>query len=105
MLFNSYVFIFGFLPVVWIAFFAIGRFSRAAASGWLALSSLFFYGWWSPASLPLLIGSICVNYLFGLMLTPVDGSNEQPSKILLAFAIGTNLVLLGFFKYADFFIA
>jgi alginate O-acetyltransferase complex protein AlgI len=105
MLFNSYAFIFGFLPVVWIAFFVIGRYSRAGASGWLALSSLFFYGWWSPSSLPLLIGSICVNYLFGVMLSPRDGSNEQPSRILLVVAIGTNLALLGFFKYSDFFIA
>ena len=104
MLFNSYAFIFGFLPVVWVAFFLIGRASPAAASGWLALSSLAFYGWWSPTSLPLLMGSICVNYVFGRMLTPAEGSNAEPSKALLVGAIGANLALLGFFKYADFFV-
>jgi alginate O-acetyltransferase complex protein AlgI len=47
MLFNSYIFIFGFLPVVWLGFFQIGKSSHAMAALWLAAASLFFYGWWA----------------------------------------------------------
>ncbi len=45
MLFNSYVFVFAFLPIVFFGFFYIGKYSHALASLWLAAASLFFYGW------------------------------------------------------------
>jgi hypothetical protein len=47
MLFNSYIFIFGFLPVVWLGFYQIGKSSHAMDALWLAAASLFFYGWWA----------------------------------------------------------
>jgi hypothetical protein len=58
MLFNSYIFIFVFLPVTVIGFYAIGYlgYKRFAVS-WLVTASLFFYGWWNPAYLWLIIGS------------------------------------------------
>ncbi|RZL53090.1 MAG: MBOAT family protein, partial [Variovorax sp.] len=73
MLFNSYAFIFFYFPLVLIGFFAIGRSNARAAAGFLALASLFFYGWWSVKALPLLLGSICFNYWMGLRLTPKSG--------------------------------
>lgn len=105
MLFNSYEFIFGFLPAVFFGFFLIARYNHTAAAQWLGFASLFFYAWWSIKAVPLLLGSIFINYLFGNKLTPSENGNEQIRKITLYIAIAANLVLLGFFKYANFFIA
>jgi hypothetical protein len=68
MLFNSYPFIFLFLPLTLLGFFMIGRRSPRAAAGWLALASLFFYGWWNPAYVGLLLGSMLLNYFCGMRL-------------------------------------
>ena len=63
MLFTSPVFILGFLPACLAGFFALGRYAGPGwALGWLIVASLVFYGWWNPVYLPLLIGSVLVNY-------------------------------------------
>ena len=97
MLFNSPGFVFGFMPVVLLVFFLL---QRSGLSRFQTLflfgASLFFYGWWSVAYLPLLLFSIGVNYAFGQMLA------RRPKKWLLALAIGIDLALLGYFKYANF---
>jgi alginate O-acetyltransferase complex protein AlgI len=103
MLFNSYAFIFAFFPFVLAGFFLPRWPGMRAAAGFLALASFFFYGWWSVQALPLLVGSICVNYAFGLRLSPTPGSAERRPKYLLVIALALNLALLGTFKYADFF--
>ncbi|MBO9645285.1 MBOAT family protein [Pseudacidovorax intermedius] len=104
MLFNSYAFIFVFFPLVLAGFFLIGWRNTRAAAGFLALASLFFYGWWSVKALPLLLASICMNYWFGLQLTPQEGRSDRARKRMLVLALTVNLTLLGIFKYADFFI-
>lgn len=104
MLFNSYAFIFVFFPLTLIGFFLIGKRNARAAAGFLALASLFFYGWWSVKALPLLLASICINYAFGLRLSPRPDSGEHGSKPLLILALALNLGVLAVFKYADFFI-
>jgi len=105
MLFNSYVFIFGFLPVVLLGFFWLGRMSHAYAAGWLALASLFFYGYWNPAYVGLLLGSIISNYAFGMWIAKAGVKQKnQRKKQLLILAIGLNLLLLGYYKYANFFV-
>jgi len=63
MLFNSYAFIFLFLPVTAALYFLIGRCSHDLAALWLALASLFFYGYWNPAYLPLLLISVAINFI------------------------------------------
>lgn len=66
MLFNSLEFIFGFLPIALISFYQIGRrgyYNWALVA--LLAASLFFYGWWNPPYLLLLIGSIGLNYAIG----------------------------------------
>ncbi len=112
MLFNSYAFIFFYLPVVLIGFFRLAKINHAYASGWLALSSLFFYAYWNPAYIGLLLGSIVCNYAFGTWIAKSRTEDRglriqrhEISKKLLIAAIAANLTLLGYYKYADFFIA
>lgn len=105
MLFNSYVFIFLFLPLVVAAFFAIGRASQHLAATWLALASLFFYAWWSPKYVLLLIGSIVFNFVAATLISRAPPSNGwQRRKLLLTIAVFTNLAFLGYYKYANFFL-
>jgi alginate O-acetyltransferase complex protein AlgI len=107
MLFNSEVFLFAFLPLTLLAYFAAGRFHARLAAAVLTLASLLFYGWWSPRFLGLLIASILFNYGAGMWLARLarEAGRERPARWVLAGAITANLALLGFFKYANFFIA
>lgn len=68
MLFNSYEFIFLFLPIAVLCFFGIARWSHRGATAWLVAASLFFYGWWDWHYVPLLMGSIVWNYFIGCRL-------------------------------------
>jgi len=107
MLFNSYVFIFLYLPLVVLGFFQLARISHAVAGAWLALASLFFYGYWNPAYVGLLLASVIGNYAFGRWIARISLRDEAQlahRKLLLAGAIGANLLLLGYYKYANFFI-
>ena len=54
MLFNSYTFIFAFLPITATVFFLLGRSSRVMALRWLILASLVFYAWWRPLNVLLI---------------------------------------------------
>ncbi len=99
MLFNSYIFIFVFLPIVLLGFHLIGKAGQhRIAISWLVGASLFFYGWWNPAYLGLMLSSIIFNYAVGISL------GSKPSKLILIFGIITNLSLIGYYKYANFFI-
>ncbi len=105
MLFNSYGFIFLYLPVVLLGFFWLARISHSFAAGWLALASLFFYGYWNPAYTGLLLGSIVCNYAFGIWIVKASaGKDCARKKQLLVFAIAANLLLLCYYKYANFFL-
>ncbi|MDH4152010.1 MAG: MBOAT family protein [Betaproteobacteria bacterium] len=105
MLFNSLPFIFLFLPLVIAGFFVLGRYNRLAAAAWLALASFVFYGWWSPKYVLLLAGSILFNYTAGLAIVRAGFANDaRRKKHLLIFAITANLALLGYYKYANFFL-
>ena len=106
MLFNSYGFIFLFLPIVLLGFFQLARIHHVYAAAWLAVSSLFFYGYWNPAYVGLLLGSIVCNYAFGMWIAKAGVQQALARrKQLLAFAIAANLVLLGYYKYANFFLS
>lgn len=105
MLFNSYGFIFLYLPVVLLGFFQLARISHAFAAGWLAAASLFFYGYWNPAYVGLLLCSIICNYAFGMWIAKEHAKGETGrKKWLLIIAITSNLLMLGYYKYANFFI-
>lgn len=101
MLFNSYEFIFAFLPITVIVFYALcGRVNVKAALGWLVVASLFFYGWWNPTYLALLVPSILINYGLGLIL--VTRAGTQVGYALMLSGVAFNLGLIGYYKYAGF---
>jgi len=98
MLFNSFEFLFVFLPIVLFGFFLISRRSATLAAGWLALASVVFYGWWNWRFVPLLIGSIAVNYVMGITIARAEGSARTR---IFAFAVAADLLALAYFKYAN----
>lgn len=102
MLFNSYVFIFAYFPVVFVIFYLLGKRSHRLAASWLGLASLFFYGWWDVRYVPLLVASILVNYAFGIVLS--GNCSQSNRKSILITAIASNLGLLAIMKYTNFFI-
>ena len=102
MLFNSYAFIFCFLPVVLVGFGAISRLENGRSRIlWLLGASLFFYGWWNPNYLLLIGASIGFNYTIGRSFGAFARNRH---KGLLVVGICTNLAALGYFKYANFFV-
>jgi alginate O-acetyltransferase complex protein AlgI len=103
MLFNSPEFIFAFLPLVVIGFYALsGQNLRLSARLWLVLTSLFFYGYWKAIYLPVLLTSACINYGIGSWLGRRGFVHPTGRKALLLFGLGGNLLLLGYFKYSNF---
>ena len=105
MLFNSYVFIFAFLPVTFFVYFYLNSLRLTEASkAFLVLSSLFFYSWWNIAYLPIILFSMLFNYVIGISLSKEKEHRRVSKKILLTIGIVANVALLGYFKYADFLI-
>lgn len=106
MLFNSFPFIFVFLPIVLLGFFALAQASHRLAAGWLTVASLVFYGWRDPAYVALLLASISVNYYLGTRIALMRAAGRQlQGKRWLLVAIAANLALLAYYKYAIFFVA
>ncbi len=96
MLFSSHIFILAFLPLALGAYYFLA--GRQRARQWLlVLASLMFYGWWDVRLLPLLVGSIAVNWLL------VQAFGRSRRRVLMTLGVVLNLTLIGIFKYADFF--
>ena len=105
MLFNSYVFIFAFLPAALAGYFALGRTGFAGATKlWLVGASCFFYGWWSVPFLVLLLASIAFNYGCGQAIRHLVHAERAPVRLVLTLAIAANLGVLAWFKYASFIV-
>lgn len=107
MLFNSFEFIFAFLPITFIIYFYLNHKRLTEASkGFLVFSSLLFYSWWNIIYLPLILSSMLFNYIIGNILSKSETQtrNRFSKKSVLAFGIISNISLLGYFKYVDFFI-
>lgn len=94
MLFNSYVFIFVFLPLTVGTFYLLRPVYRV---GFLSMASLVFYAQWSVEAAVLLLSSVLVNYLFAYILPKLPHK-----KLFLAVVIGINLIPLVYFKYSVF---
>ena len=94
------------MPVTLGVFFTLGRLGRyELAMGWLVLASLFFYGWWNPSYVGLLLLSILINYRLGIKLAyEFERPPVQRHISLLILAVGGNLALLAYYKYANFFL-
>ena len=104
MLFNSYPFIFGFLPLVLLGYFAANRLGATAPVVWLALASLVFYSFSNWPFVALLLASIAFNYLIGWLLIS-RRLGARPRLAALVVGVTGDLVTLGVFKYAGFLVA
>jgi D-alanyl-lipoteichoic acid acyltransferase DltB (MBOAT superfamily) len=102
MLFNSQQFILLFLPITFLLFLLTWRrMGRTPALVWLVLASLFFYGWWNPNYVPLLAGSVLVNFLLARGMVHTRRRSRRRFA-LLTLGVAFNLGLLGYFKYSGF---
>src|SRR5579871_252900 len=99
MLFNTSEFIFIFLPLAVGLHFLAARWSNLAAVSVTTLSSLIFYAWWKPPFVVLPILSILINFGLARSIARVD---DLSGRRLLAVGVLGNLLVLGYFKYADF---
>ncbi|HTP65438.1 MAG TPA: MBOAT family O-acyltransferase [Geobacteraceae bacterium] len=107
MLFNSYGFIFLFLPVSLTVYYLLNRMRlTVGANTWMLAVSLFFYSWWNVRYLPLILGSILFNYTIGSLLAEHDQQKNKTvsRRVVFISGIAANILFLGYFKYMDFFI-
>ena len=103
MLFNSFEFVFVFLPVVIILFFGTAKiFGRTSAKLFLITASIFFYGYWNIKFIPLILISLLVNYFTA---REIQNAKDANKKYFLIAGITFNILLLGYFKYAKFFVS
>lgn len=103
MLFNSYIFIFLFLPLSLLGWYGLNRFKKYhMAQIFLIAMSLWFYAYFNISYLAVILLSCAVNYLLSFLLT----KTEKPvfSRVALIVGCVVNLGMLGVFKYYDFFI-
>ncbi|HOC91007.1 MAG TPA: MBOAT family O-acyltransferase [bacterium] len=99
MLFNSYVFIFVFLPMTLAVYYYAGKRGNIGYPvAALGAASLVFYSWWDYRYVSLLLISIAFNFFVG------RGIEKLRGKALIVAGVAGNLALLGYFKYANFFI-
>lgn len=99
MLFNSYIFIFLFLPLALLGWFGLNKIKcYKLAQFFLVGMSLWFYGYFNPAYLLVILGSALFNYFFSAVV------ERYYHKSMLYLGCAVNLGILGYFKYYDFFI-
>lgn len=104
-LFNSFPFIFAFLPITVLGYELLRRHgSRRATHLWLIAASCVFYAYWNATFLALLFLSIVVNFAIGRKLQAIARDLGTPSRLWLVVGLVWNLGLLGYFKYANFFV-
>jgi alginate O-acetyltransferase complex protein AlgI len=105
MLFNSHEYIFIFLPLTLVLYFALNRYRMTIASRvWLVVMSLVFYSWWDVKYLPLILCSMMFNYGLGTVISRYGEIGGRKKKLLLVMGIVVNVLLLGYYKYTDFVI-
>jgi len=97
MLFNTFVFLFGFLPVALLSHWAVERAKPEWRLPLLLILSLFFYGYWDWRFTPLLVASVSLNWLIAHAFI------RSGRDILIPLGITANLLVLAVFKYFNFF--
>jgi D-alanyl-lipoteichoic acid acyltransferase DltB (MBOAT superfamily) len=114
MIFSSWQFILLFLPCTFLLYFWLNhKHLIMAGKVWLVAASLFFYAYWDAHYLPLILGSIFLNFAIGTglaqahqdSLTEIKAHHGFNRKVALTTGIAANLILLGYFKYTDFFLS
>jgi len=107
-LFTTLIFALGFLPVVFAGFFLLARWHATAAAAWLFAASVFFYGYWMPEYVFLLLFSIAVNFGCGRAIVAARGGDaaqgSRKAQRWMTLGIVFNLALLGYYKYSNFFV-
>lgn len=99
MLFSSITFLYYFLPIIIVLYFLVPAQLKNLV---LLIASLIFYGWGEPQYLSIMLISIAANYVLGLLIE--KSPNPILKKLWLTASAVFSLSLLGYFKYADFFI-
>ena len=103
MLFSSWPFVAFFLPVTWIVFRFLQKYAtREITLLWLVAASLFFYGWFKPAYLLIVLVSMAFNYALGMMLAQKPWKQGKRRNLLI-FGIAANLAALFYYKYTGLF--
>ncbi|MCX4151214.1 MBOAT family protein [Paraburkholderia madseniana] len=98
MLFNSFIFLTLFLPPALAGYYLLGQRMPRAAAAWLCGASIVFYGWWNPAFVALLVGSIAFNYAMSCAIVAAPAQSVR-RRWLLGLAITADLALLVRYKY------
>lgn len=104
--FHSVEFVFAFLPIVAIGYFILGRLAPDVRwpLGWMLVASLLFYGWGDQSFVLLIVGSTIFNFLASRCLARLRAAKrERTASSVLTAGIVANLLVLGYFKYANFF--
>lgn len=99
MVFSSHIFLFWFLPLALLLYYATPRAGRLLV---LALTSYVFYSWWNPWFTLLMLASTALDYACGHFIAK-EGASQRIRKSALVFSVVSNLAVLGFFKYSVFF--
>ena len=98
MLFNSYRFLFLFLPATMAGFHLFGRYGRRPVITWLAFMSVVFYAAWRPVFVLFLLGSIAVNYRVSRSIAAAPEGDARRNR-MMALGVALNLLALFYFKY------
>lgn len=99
MVFSNLVFLYLFLPIVLLCYFLVPRFLKNTI---LLIASLFFYSWGEPTYVFLMLFSVLMNYIFGLAVA--QSENKSWKKTWIWLAVLVNFGILGYYKYANFFV-
>ena len=103
MLFNSFVFIFAFLPITFLVYFGLNKMRQyTLAKAALVVASLYFYAFFNWSYLPIILSSIVVNYLVAWRMKVDD--KRWLRKLWMIVGVAFNIGMIGYFKYFDFFI-
>ena len=109
MLFNSYIFIFLFLPLCLVGFYILQNKQATLAKVWLTCFSFWFYGYFNFSYLLIMLGSIAGNYLIHCLIVRTRGlgvgdRKVSAAKTFMVVGVLLNLLVLVYFKYYDFFL-
>jgi D-alanyl-lipoteichoic acid acyltransferase DltB (MBOAT superfamily) len=99
-LFNSYIFLFAFLPLALIGFYLLTLLGPRLSAVWIVLVSLVFYGWWSAQFLILFVLSMGFNYAASEVIMRLE-SRRRLQTTILALVIATDIGALIYYKYLD----
>ena len=99
MVFSSHVFVYYFLPVALLVYYALPGRARPI---WLTIASYAFYGWANPAFMSLMLLSTAIDFLCGWRLGALPPEARRARRAWVTLSIASNLTLLGFFKYFNF---